>query len=157
MSRNADKHCKKVLQFDLNGNYIATYNSLTDASNKLNICMQRISECCKKIIPNVDVYQFIFDGNDFPGQCENPIFTHKPICQKDLFGNIIAMYINAVVAGKEMNVDSSCIRRCCYKEKKSCRGYVWEFVSELEYIEYTQLNVHTSLDTVQTEHLKAVI
>lgn len=156
--RNINKHCKKVIQYNLNGDYIATFNSISEASNQLNIGFQRISDCCKKITSNVDTYQFIFDGDAPPGKCENPTFIHKPICQKDLFGNIINMYINANVAARKLNVDPSCIRRCCYKEKKTCKGYVWEFVSEIDYVKYYQSKNHSIDDiTVQTEHLKAVI
>ena len=139
----SNKKSKKVLQFDLNGNYIETYNGLFDASKHLGLYEHRISDCCKKLIPNVDAYQFIFEGDEHPQKCTNPVFIHKPVCQKDLSGSIIAMYISASDAAREFNVDSSSIRRCCYKEKKTCKGYTWDFVSELEYIEYIQENHNT--------------
>lgn len=136
MVSNMEKHSIKVLQFDLDGNYIATYNNLRDASKQLDIYKPRIADCCKKLIPNADAYQFIFEGDEHPGKCTNPIFTQKPVCQKDLSGNIIAMYESASNAGKTLKVNSSCIRRCCYKEKKTCKGCTWEFVTMLEYLEY---------------------
>ena len=116
-----------------------TYNTLTDASKQSGAHVQRISNCCKKLIPNVGFYQFTFEGDEEPGVCENPIFAHKPVCQKDLAGNIIAMYLNANDAAKEVNVDSSCIRRCCYGDKKTCKGYIWEFIPVMEYGKYMQI------------------
>lgn len=133
---NSEKHSLKILQFDLDGNYITSYSSVSEAIKKTGICRERINNCCKNLIPNVDAYQFIFEGDEAPGKCMNPIFTQKPVCQKDLSGNIIAMYESASDAGKALKVDSSCIRRCCYKEKKTCKGYTWEFVTMLEYLEY---------------------
>ena len=37
---------KKVLQFDLNGNYIAEYNSLTEAAKETGSNFKIISQCC---------------------------------------------------------------------------------------------------------------
>ena len=38
---------KRVGQYDLNGNLICVWDSLTKASNELNICLSGISQCCK--------------------------------------------------------------------------------------------------------------
>lgn len=135
---NSDKHSKKVLQFDLNGHYIATYTSIYIAAKQLGIYAPRIKDCCTHSIPNVDAYQFIYEGDEHPNICINPVFTHKPVCQKDLYGNIVKMYISASAAAKDLYVDPSCIRRCCYGDKKTCKGFIWEFVAEMEYIEYIQ-------------------
>ena len=153
ISGNSEKHSKKVLQFDLNGNYMTTYCNISEAIKRSGICRERIIGCCKKVIPNADSYQFAFEGDEKIGKCKKPIFVHKPVCQKDLSGNIIAMYISASEAGRELKVNSSCIRRCCYKDKKTCKGYVWDFISEIEYLEY----VHKSMENVQLEHIKSVV
>lgn len=46
IKRRAEKCRKKVAQFDLKGNLIATYNSTIDAYNKTNI--YHIYDCCNK-------------------------------------------------------------------------------------------------------------
>lgn len=45
--RRSEKSKKKVCQYDLNGNYIQTWNSIKDAGCKLNIQHANISACCK--------------------------------------------------------------------------------------------------------------
>jgi hypothetical protein len=37
---------KQVDQFDMNGNKIATYKSITDAANITNTSPNKISDCC---------------------------------------------------------------------------------------------------------------
>lgn len=44
--RKAQKHNKPILQFDLNGNFIKEYESITQASKELNIKLDYISACC---------------------------------------------------------------------------------------------------------------
>lgn len=42
------KECsKKVMQYDLNGNYIRTFKSIIDASKETNVYHSNISSCCK--------------------------------------------------------------------------------------------------------------
>ena len=41
------KISKRVNQYDLNDNYVKTWNSIIDVEKKLNIFHSRIIECCK--------------------------------------------------------------------------------------------------------------
>lgn len=42
---------KKVCLFDINGNYIKTFNSILEGSLETSISRQNISMCCRKIVP----------------------------------------------------------------------------------------------------------
>ena len=46
LERIAKKNNKPILQFDLNGNFIKEYESITQASKELNIKLDYISSCC---------------------------------------------------------------------------------------------------------------
>ena len=46
VQRIAKKNNKPILQFDLNGNFIKEYESITQASKELNIKIDYISSCC---------------------------------------------------------------------------------------------------------------
>ena len=46
LQRIAVKNNKPILQFDLNGNFIKEYESITQASKELNIKLNYISSCC---------------------------------------------------------------------------------------------------------------
>lgn len=39
---------KKIIQYDLQGNFIKEWNSISEASKTLNINLGNIAECCKK-------------------------------------------------------------------------------------------------------------
>lgn len=45
---NNPKRCKKVIQYDLNGNFIKEYSSIKEACKELNIKNKHIGQCCKK-------------------------------------------------------------------------------------------------------------
>lgn len=46
LQRIATKNNKPILQFDLNGNFIKEYESITQASKELNNSLNNISQCC---------------------------------------------------------------------------------------------------------------
>lgn len=46
LQRIAVKNNKPILQFDLNGNFIKEYESITQASKELNNSLNNISQCC---------------------------------------------------------------------------------------------------------------
>lgn len=39
------------------------------------------------------------------------------------------IFEDATEAAKELNLDSSCILKCCRGERKTCGGYHWEFIN----------------------------
>ena len=45
---NNPKICKKVIQYDLNGNFIKEYLSIKEACKELNVKNNHIGACCKK-------------------------------------------------------------------------------------------------------------
>lgn len=49
---------RKVGQYDLNNNFIKSFNSLTEASKELNIPYQNISMCCRNVIHKTHNYIF---------------------------------------------------------------------------------------------------
>ena len=53
-------------------------------------------------------------------------FHSKPINQYELDGTFIKTWKSAIEAGKQLDIDSSAIRKCCKGLKKSCGGYQWK-------------------------------
>jgi len=49
-------NCKKVLQYDLNNNFIQMWNSTMDIERQLHICSGNISLCCRGIKPTAGGY-----------------------------------------------------------------------------------------------------
>jgi hypothetical protein len=51
----------------------------------------------------------------------------KPILQLDKQNNLIREWINASVAAKSLNKQSSALSECCLGKRKSAYGYIWKF------------------------------
>lgn len=57
--------------------------------------------------------------------------TKKCVGQYDKNTNtLIAIYDSIKDAANTVNVDRSCISRCCSGKKKSSRGYIWRFIND---------------------------
>ena len=57
--------------------------------------------------------------------------TKKRVGQYDKNTNtLIAIYDSIKDAANTVNVDRSCISRCCSGKKKSSRGYIWRFIND---------------------------
>jgi len=53
--------CKPIVQYDLDGNYIRTYDYTKQASDELNICRQSIIKCCKGIYNQAGGYKWQYN------------------------------------------------------------------------------------------------
>ena len=52
----SEKKSKKIIQYDLNGNFIKEWDNMLEIQRKLGIWHSRIGKCCRKITKNVDGY-----------------------------------------------------------------------------------------------------
>lgn len=52
----------------------------------------------------------------------------KPVNQLSLFGDFIKSFPSSVAAAKELELDSSHIRKCCKGLRKSHGGFRWQYV-----------------------------
>lgn len=58
---------KKVNQYDLQGNYIQSFDSIKLAALSINCTLQLVSMCCRKEIKSAGKYQWRYDGDESPG------------------------------------------------------------------------------------------
>lgn len=127
MSDRAEK--MPVKQFDEQGVFIVEYRSITAASKLLNISKSHISDCCKgdKLYKTAGGYQWRFSDDDRPVEPVVRQKAPKPIIQKDLEGNILALYPSASEATRVTGADSSSILKCAKGKLKAFKGYIWEY------------------------------
>jgi hypothetical protein len=59
-------------------------------------------------------------------------FESIPVYQIDLNGNIVKLWSSARRAGKELNIIQSVIWTCLNKTRKTYKGYIWLYESEIE-------------------------
>lgn len=132
-------HISKVYQFDLNGNLLNEYVSITDASKQTNSSRTSICGCIAKRYKTANQYIWSKYKNI------NKINTNsrkKPIYMCDNEKNIIAEYNNAKEAERKNNFKNNYNKQILKKlnTNKLCSGYYWYSV------EYYKDNIVPSLN-----------
>lgn len=121
-------YCRAVKQYDLNFNYIQTYNSMTEACKDLDeINVQPIMNCCKGITNQAYGYMWRYvDEND---NNPNLFYEKKGYMQSvdmyDLDDNYITTYENMISISDDYR--PSQIMRCCKGEIKKAYNHIWKF------------------------------
>ena len=122
ISRGIEKAAKtrsqEVSQWDLQGNFIQTYQSAAVASKETNITAQNIYKCLKKERETAGNYYWTYEG-------ELPIITKKQVYQYNKQGNLIQIFNNKAEAAKSLNLDSGSISKVCQGKRKTCGGFIW--------------------------------
>lgn len=121
-----------VYQYDLDGNFIAEYPSLSEAERVTGISNSSISSCCKgkqmytgefqwsytKVdkMPKIDKHQLISDKVRKKG---------KPVYCYDMDGNFIKKYNSARIASEETNTNQRQINVCCSGRTRYSNNFQW--------------------------------
>lgn len=125
------KRIKTVYQFDLNGNFIKSYESATKAAEENGLKKQNISLSCNDRNKSCGGYFLSYSRNE-----KNRIYdktrNHKPNfkvaqCNKD-DGKIIKIFNSITDASVETGIDKGNISSSCNKYRKSAGGYEWRKV-----------------------------
>jgi hypothetical protein len=118
---------KSVLQYDLNGNFIKKWKSITKASNDLNIASPNITKCCKGKRNYAGEFIWFYYTGDIKSTVP-PIKTRKKeVFKYDLFLNFIEKYESVNEASRQNKVATANIAACCNKKVKSAGGFIWSF------------------------------
>ena len=122
------KHSIKTNQYDLDGNYIKTWNSAREAAKYYNIHEVSITCCCRKRSKSCNNYIWrYYDDKEKIKKYTINKFTKKVLCKEN---NII--YNSIKEASKDLNVSPSKISLICnnHKNYKSVKGYHFKFYEE---------------------------
>lgn len=122
------KYRGKISQYDLNMNFIATYNSGREASIKTGFNHENICSCCRGVLKSYKGYIWRYNGEkaDY-----NPIRKNqRPIEMLSLDGAIVRRYNSIAAAAKEHKLkDSACIKNCLCGNSKTSLGYKWRYAN----------------------------
>ena len=115
----------KIIQYDLEGNYIKTWNSIKEIKNILGIkTPYRISECCKGLLDNYNGYIWKYYSDNFLKKIE---VKKLRILQYDLNGNLLNIYEDIPKALTSVKgVSEKMIIDCCNGLRKKAYGYIWK-------------------------------
>lgn len=127
-----------IYQFDIHGNLIKEYDSISRIERELKIPSSNIIACCKGDYGHA--FGFIWkykkdvsDLNKFKNELDISIYDiYEPIYQFDMEKNFITEYKNASEAMKRNPkwFSSSILDNCRGKYKHAC-GYIWRFKKDV--------------------------
>lgn len=119
----------KVYQYGLDGLYIASYDSILEASQITGTPYKKIIACLhSKTTPS--------RGGDFMWKKEfveslppyKKNLKHSPVVQLTVDGKVVSKYESAQSAQKATGVPNSLICKCCKGNIKTAHGYIWKHI-----------------------------
>jgi hypothetical protein len=117
---------RKVIQYDLDMNKIATFKNAKDASSKLNIDYVTLNSCLTGYRNTQYAGGFVFKYEDevIPDNFVIIKKTHSiRVAQYDTDGNKIKVYDSMKIAGEALNISPSLISMVCSGKKNTAGGY----------------------------------
>lgn len=116
---------KKVFQYDLKGNLVTSYTSLTKASQSNKTSKQCISRAClstNKLYNNF-YWSYTYKA-PFKPDTDN---RKKVVYQYTLDGEFIAEYISVAEASRQTGFNKTSIAKVCRGERNKCGNYLWVY------------------------------
>lgn len=124
------KPAKKVLQYDLQGNFIKEWKNVREIEKTLNISSSNIVACCLNRINQSYKYIWKYKKEDIiintkikPYQNSN----EKPICQYNLQNKFIKKWNSLKEASNNLNISYTNISKCCNGKGKTAGGFIWKY------------------------------
>jgi len=130
----------KVIQYDLDGNILGRYNTMSDASEKTKCHIALISNCCKKktyYTVNGTTFRYEGDVFDYIAYNKNIQVNSKGVYKYDLDGNFLDKYDSIRNAAIQNNTQKSNISQCCKKKYKKnggniiVGGFIWRYEGDI--------------------------
>lgn len=130
-SSYSKKKKRKIDCFDLNGNFLITYDSLKNAALDNNVETTNISKCCRMFIKSLNgkMYRYHDDtlGNNITNYRLTRRKTSKYVSQYDLNGNFLQTFDTLSEIEQLYGWDASNIADCCKGRYCTSHGFVWRF------------------------------
>lgn len=126
-----------VEQYSLNGEYITTYKSASEAGRKLNIEQSNISYCCNNHprYKHAGGYQWKYVNSNkviipIVGKIHS---TKKKILGQYTLENILLnIYPSAMEAERQTGINHRHISEVCNNQRKTAGNYHWKYINEGE-------------------------
>ena len=123
---------RAVIQYNLNGEQMATFESATEAARQTGGSQSKITMCCRRQRDSANDYQWrYYDDIQDVQKIEKKFITGKKVAQCDEEGNILKIYSSFKEAARAVNGTSSAISRVCSGTNIRHKGYKWKLVEEI--------------------------
>jgi hypothetical protein len=117
-----------ISQYDLDGNFIKSYQNQCEASRETGIDGASIGKACNGKLITCGGFQWRYSDDDPPEPYRR--VRGKAVLQYDLDGNFLKRFENIKQAGAEYNIRPYTISECCQGLFYSVGGYVWKLESQ---------------------------
>lgn len=125
--KSAIKHSKKVYKYDINGNYIESYDSLTQASKENNVNISVISSCISNKCKSCGGFIWkSFKKDKISKKIHGSSIKVKSI---DKEGNEI-IYNSLSEANKITGIPVGNISKVISGQRHTAGGYIWKYAKE---------------------------
>lgn len=151
-------HCedtKKVHQYSINGEYLATYRSARIASEMTGTHRHNIVACCTKNVNTANNYIWSYEKHELITPYVNP--KHRPCVVFDKYGNFIGKFKTAKQAAVQFGLNPTVVSRCCNMKGSSglYKGYVFKYSDTDDFqIFISQINTAIERKTLHNIHIK---
>lgn len=123
---------KAVIQYNLNGDKMATFESASEAARQTGGSQSKITMCCKRQRETANDYQWrYYDDIQDVQKVEKRFITGKKVAKCDEEGNILEIFPSFKEAARAVNGTSSAISRVCSGTNIRHKGYKWKLVEEI--------------------------
>lgn len=119
---------KEISQYDLNGNFIQKFNSIKEASKKLNICDVTIISCAKGKFSQAGGYIWYYSNN-----LPNNIKPYKkkiygiPVLKFSINNELLDEYPSIKTASEHNKISWDVISYNLKGKTKTAGGFIWKY------------------------------
>lgn len=118
---------RPILQFDLEGNFIAEWDYIELAADILDISSKNISACLHGKSNQSGGYQWKFKGEEKEITTYKEYSGKREVARYDLNGDFIDMWDSIMDIFLELGINTSGIIKCCQLKRKKAGNYQWRY------------------------------
>lgn len=126
---------RSVRQYNLKGEWLMSFDSVTEAGRQTGTQQSKITECCRGNRRTAGEYQWRYEdlGLDKVEPVPEPSCKKKKVAQYDLEGNLLNIYESYKAAARAVDGTSSAISRICagHPQLHTHKGFVWKIVDDI--------------------------
>ena len=127
IKRQAGKyHITKIYQYNLEGEYLKEYNSISEAENNTKISHSNIVACLKGRRNTAGNYRWSYEKVNNLGPLIKKQGFHKELYQYSLDGKLINKYSSVAEASRQTGYGKEYLAKKA-KEKGKAYGFIWTY------------------------------